>query len=111
MPCPQNAPGEVSDVDTRTSAAPGDELCLIPLSIYERVEHGLGRFFQPISGVAPAVAALDMLDARKAVRHFEVMSRYVDPRGKHVLDLGSGYGTNLIVWTRRFGLDVTGVEP
>jgi ubiquinone/menaquinone biosynthesis C-methylase UbiE len=88
-----------------------EELCLIPPSIYERVEQGLGTFFEPISGIKPDVAAVDMLDARKALRHFELLRRYVDPRGKKVLDLGSGYGTNLIVWARHFGVDMTGVEP
>jgi ubiquinone/menaquinone biosynthesis C-methylase UbiE len=71
----------------------------------------MGKFFEPISGIKPEVAALDMLDARKALRHFEILSRYVDPRGKKVLDLGSGYGTNLVVWAKHFGIDVTGVEP
>jgi ubiquinone/menaquinone biosynthesis C-methylase UbiE len=86
-------------------------LCLIPPSVYERVEQGLGKFFEPISGIKPDVAALDMLDAGKALKHFEILSRYVDPKGKKVLDLGSGYGTNLIVWSTQFGVDMTGVEP
>jgi len=32
-------------------------------------------------------------------------------RGKKVLEIGSGYGTNLAVWIREFGIDGYGVEP
>lgn len=89
----------------------GEPLCTIPRSVYERVEQGMGTFFEPISGIKPEVAALDMLDASKSPRRLELLSRYVDPKGKKVLELGSGYGTNLIVWTRHYGLDMYGVEP
>jgi len=103
----------MTDAEPNTVArdVPAEELCVVPPSVVDRVERGMGTFFQPISGIDPRVAAVDMLDARKALRHFEVLKRYVDPTGKKVLDLGSGYGTNLIVWSKHFGVDMTGVEP
>jgi len=97
--------------DNNPQAAPDEGLCVVPRSIYDRVEQGLGKYFEPISGFTPEVAALDMLDARKALRHHAILRRYVDPVGKKILEVGTGYGTNLIVWVSHFGLDVKGIEP
>lgn len=89
----------------------GEEFCVIPRSAYEQVEMGLGKFFEPITGIKAEVSAIDILDASKAPRRYAILSRYIDPRGKQVLEVGSGYGTNLIVWSKKFGLDMTGIEP
>lgn len=100
------------------TATPPDEqstaqarLCVIPASVYEQLEQGLGKYFEPIAGVPSDVLVKDMLNANKAVKHIEILKRYVDIEGKRLLEIGSGYGTNLIVWIKRFGVDGFGVEP
>src|SRR5438132_10241323 len=52
-----------------------------------------------------------MLDPRKAVRRMAMLSRYIDVRHRKLLELGSGYGINLIVWAKHFAVDAFGVEP
>src|SRR4051794_33665693 len=107
---PDNSIPEAAVVNSGASSG-GNGLCVIPPAVYERVADGLGRFFEPISRIKPDLAAADMLDARKALRRHEILSRYIEPAGKKVLELGSGYGTNLIVWANGFGMDMTSAEP
>lgn len=99
--------GRLSDL--MSLASPED--VVIPDEILDRVRDGMGKFFSKLNGVAPGVLAKDMLSPAKSARSHEVLARYVDPSGKKILEVGSGYGINLIYWTKRFGLDVTGVEP
>jgi ubiquinone/menaquinone biosynthesis C-methylase UbiE len=77
----------------------------------KRVGEGMGKFLSKLNGVPPDTLARDMLNPAKTLRAHEVLTRYVDPRGKRILEIGSGYGITLISWTKNFGLDVTGVEP
>jgi ubiquinone/menaquinone biosynthesis C-methylase UbiE len=100
------------------TATPPDEqaeaetpLCVIPSSVYQQVEDGLGKYFEPIARIPRDVLAKDMLKTDRAVKHIEILKRYVDIQGKRFLEIGSGYGTNLIVWIKHFGIDAIGVEP
>jgi ubiquinone/menaquinone biosynthesis C-methylase UbiE len=97
-------------LDTPTPA-PSPNLVEIPDEIFDRVCKGLGNFFSRINGFTPEMLATDMLNAGKTVRARDILSRYVDPAGKRILEIGSGYGITLISWTKNFALDVTGVEP
>jgi SAM-dependent methyltransferase len=98
------------------TATPRDEqtqapLCVIPESVYTQLEEGLGKYFEPIAKVPRDVLTKDMLNPIKAVKHLDILKRYVDVQGKRLLEIGSGYGTNLIVWIKQFGIDAIGVEP
>jgi SAM-dependent methyltransferase len=92
-------------------SAPEQPLCEIPRAIYEQLKHGLGKYFEPIAKVPSEVLAKDMLNADNAIKHIEILKRYVDPNRKRLLEIGSGYRTNLIVWIKRYGIDAMGVEP
>lgn len=83
----------------------------IPAGMTERLAAGLGTWMSKLNKLDPNVLAADMLKVDKSYKHYEILSRYVDPKGKKILEVGCGYGTNLIVWTKSYGLDVTGVEP
>lgn len=83
----------------------------IPDEVVESVAQAFGKSWARQSGTELFVIAKDMLNPQKAIKKHSILTRYVDPRGKRILEVGSGYGTNLIVWTNHFGLDVTGVEP
>ena len=76
-----------------------------------QLEKGLGQYFAGLNGCDPGTLTRDMLNPLKTARAHEVLCRYVDPKGKRILEIGSGYGITLISWVKNFGLDVTGVEP
>jgi len=90
---------------------PTSPLCMVPPSVFEQVEQGLGKYFEPIARIRRDILAKDMLNPDKAVKHLETLKRYADVRGKRLLEIGSGYGTNLIVWIKHFDVDAVGIEP
>ena len=55
--------------------------------------------------------ARDALDSRRAVKHAAIIERYAPLRGAKVLEIGSGFGTNLVAWTKVLGADMYGIEP
>jgi SAM-dependent methyltransferase len=83
----------------------------IPEEVVGQVAKANGEYLSKFGKMSPMVLARDILNPEKSPRRYEILSRFVNPRGKRILEVGCGYGTNLVVWTRHFGLDVTGVEP
>lgn len=90
---------------------PSSELVQIPDEVLRQVDKGLGQYFTGLNLAGPETITRDMLNPQKTVRAHEILCRYVDPKGKKILEIGSGYGITLISWVKNFGLDVTGVEP
>ena len=86
-----------------------------PLIIPDRCEalarHALGAFFEPISGLSRDDCARDFLNASRALIRAKVVERYVALDGAKVLEIGSGFGTNIAVWQRYLNVDAYGVEP
>jgi SAM-dependent methyltransferase len=68
-------------------------------------------FFEPISGVDRHTASRDFLDLAKSFKRAEILGRYTSLEARKVLEVGSGFGTNLAVWLRYFDVDGYGVEP
>jgi ubiquinone/menaquinone biosynthesis C-methylase UbiE len=87
------------------------EILQIPAETRASVERGLGSYFTGLNHASPETIARDMLSAEKPLRAYETLCRYVDPKGKKILEIGSGYGISLITWVKQFGLDVIGLEP
>jgi SAM-dependent methyltransferase len=85
--------------------------CVVPPEIFARVRDGFAAYFEGINGIDRELLARDHLDPGKSHRRAEILRRFTPLRGKKVLEVGSGCGTNLVVWTRAFGADVWGVEP
>jgi ubiquinone/menaquinone biosynthesis C-methylase UbiE len=92
-----------------TDASKGD--CVVPEHVRAGVEAGLGQFMSTLNGIEPATLASDMLDTSRATPRVEILRRFANTDGARILEVGSGFGTNLVVWCKKFGLDVTGVEP
>lgn len=89
-----------------------DREILIPLEVVDSARRTIGVFFQPISKVDPEANIRDFLDTSKSLKRAATLRRYVpDLDSKKVLEVGSGYGTNLAVWINRFGIDGYGIEP
>jgi ubiquinone/menaquinone biosynthesis C-methylase UbiE len=86
-------------------------LVIIPPEVVAIARDDLGAFFEPIAGVSRNMLAADFLDVRKAWHRAAILERYVPLRGKKLLEIGSGFGTNLAEWIKRFEIDGYGVEP
>jgi SAM-dependent methyltransferase len=86
-------------------------LVLVPPTVHELAMNDVGAFFEPISRIDRRILAEDHLDLIKSSNRAHLLERYVGLRGKKVLEIGSGFGTNLAVWIKEFGIDGYGVEP
>ena len=71
----------------------------------------MGVFFKNIAQADPEASADDHLETAKAYTHAESLRRYTPLDGKKLLELGSGFGTNLAVFMKDYGVDGYGVEP
>lgn len=85
--------------------------CIIPREVFEIAEQSIGVFFEPISKTDRHVIVQDFLDLSKSFTRADILRRYTPLNSKKLLEVGSGFGTNLLVWTKHFDVDAYGVEP
>ena len=71
----------------------------------------IGAFFEPICKVDRYRNAEDFLEVSKSFKRADLLQKYTTLRGSKLLEVGSGFGTNLAVWVRHFDVDAYGVEP
>lgn len=98
-------------MNSRNARPQHDALVVVPPEVVAIASEQLGVFFERLNGIDRHVLAADFLDTSKSARRADIMRRYVDIRGKKVLEIGAGFGTNLADWIRRFEIDGYGVEP
>ena len=84
---------------------------LVPQSVREAARDSVGVFFASISGCDPQASADDHLDTKKAFSRVEALQKLTPLQGKKLLEVGSGFGVNLAVFVKDFGIDGYGVEP
>lgn len=84
---------------------------VIPDDVFDVARDTLGTFFEPISRVDRVTAARDFLDTSKSLKRAEILERYTTLHGRKVLEIGSGFGTNVAVWVLEYSIDGYGVEP
>jgi ubiquinone/menaquinone biosynthesis C-methylase UbiE len=70
----------------------------------------VGAFFEPLSRIDRATLGAEHLDAAKAIGRAELLQRYVSLEGKKLLEIGSGFGTNIAAWIKYFRVDGWGLE-
>lgn len=88
-----------------------NEFCVVDQGTFRSVMESQGVFFEKISHVSREKITSDLLNPIKAINQAAILSRYCDLSGKKVLEIGSGFGVNHIVWTKKYGIDGYGVEP
>lgn len=86
------------------------ELIIVPDSVRELAENSVGIFFEGVSTHGRAANARDHTDPVKAVKKGKLLERFTPLQGKKLLEIGSGFGTNLAVWIKRYNLDGFGTE-
>ena len=91
--------------------SPATAAICIPPEIIKQAEETLGAFFEPISRSERSRTVADHLDPQKSLKRAEILQRYTPLRSKKLLEVGSGFGTNLAVWMKEFGIDGYGIEP
>lgn len=84
---------------------------IIPDHVRAIAEESIGKFFEGISGTPSKVAAADHLDYAKSFKRASLLERYAPLRNKKLLEIGSGYGTNLATWIKSYDVDGYGTEP
>ena len=84
---------------------------IIPPEVTESALQSIGVFFEPICGINRNANVKDFLDTSKSFKRAGIIERYTPIEGKKLLEVGSGFGTNLAVWIKHFKVDGYGVEP
>lgn len=84
---------------------------VIPAEVVEIARQSLGEFFRNIARVDPEANIRDFLETSKSFKRANILGQYIALHSKRVLEIGSGFGTNLAVWIKHFAVDGYGVEP
>jgi len=99
---------ESSATLSRSQASPQ---IIVPDELLEIATHSLGAFFEPLSKIDRHIIANEFLDYAKSFKRAEILKRYTPLESRKLLEIGSGFGTNLAVWLKYYGVDGWGVEP
>jgi SAM-dependent methyltransferase len=83
----------------------------VPPEVVKIAKDSIGAFFEPISRVPREQSVADFLDLSKANKRLDILQQYTQTQGRRVLEVGSGFGTNLAVWIKCFEVDAYGTEP
>jgi SAM-dependent methyltransferase len=84
---------------------------IIPEEVVHAARRSIGAFFEPISRADPEANIQDFLNVAKSLKRAQILQRYTSLHAKKLLEVGSGFGTNLAVWIKHFDVDGYGVEP
>jgi SAM-dependent methyltransferase len=85
-------------------------LITVPNSVREMAEQSVGIFFEGVTRTSRYANARDHLDVVRPIKKGELLERYTPLQGKRLLEIGSGFGTNLATWMKRYELDGYGTE-
>ncbi len=96
-----------------TDASPSSNGCeiVVPAEVIEIATKSIGTFFEPICRGDRRVIVRDFLDPSKAYKRAGILRRYTSLESKKLLEVGSGFGTNMAVWIKCFHVDAYGTEP
>ncbi len=88
-----------------------DRVVRVPEEVFEITVQSLGAYFEPINRVDRRTLASDFLNLDRCRARMELLDRHSPLRGKKMLEIGSGYGTNLATCILDYDVDAYGVEP
>lgn len=87
------------------------EFIKISKELYRSVFESQGQYFYRLSKVDPDITTEDVLNPEKSISQGLLLQKYATMKDKRLLEVGSGFAVNHIVWTRKFGIDGYGIEP
>ncbi len=82
-----------------------------PPDIIRRVAESQGKYFAPFNHVDPFLMARDALNPEKPFANAANFVRFAPLDNKKVIEIGSGYSVNHIVWAKHFHIDGYCLEP
>jgi ubiquinone/menaquinone biosynthesis C-methylase UbiE len=83
----------------------------IPKEVLDIACETHGAFFEPIARIDRRELGRNHLDVSRSKFRASILEKYVPLRGQKLLEIGSGFGTNLASWIKDFEVDGYGVEP
>jgi SAM-dependent methyltransferase len=86
------------------------ELIVVPDSVLELAENSVGAYFEGVAKQNRAATARDHTDPGRAIKKGQLLETFTSLQGKKLLEIGSGFGTNLATWIKRYHLDGFGTE-
>src|ERR1022692_594934 len=105
-------PAGAPQVSSRMSLSTMEQTeIVVPEEVFEAAAESIGAYFEPISKIDRETIARDFLDLSRPVKRAAIIERYARLERAKLLEVGSGFGTNLAVWLKRFQVDAYGVEP
>jgi SAM-dependent methyltransferase len=87
---------------------------IVPDEVRKLAAESLLPVFSPLQSktISADDNVSDLLDLPRALRRADLLARFVPLNGNtKLLEIGSGFGTNLAIWLQEFGIDGYGVEP
>jgi hypothetical protein len=87
---------------------------VVPDEVKKLAADSLHPVFSPLQSrtFSEADNISDFLDLKKSLKRAGLLAKYAPlDRNTKLLEIGSGFGTNLAIWVREFGVDGYGVEP
>lgn len=90
-----------------------DSICaiVIPDSVRAAARESIGELSESIAKTPPNTAADEHLDVAKSLKRAQILGRYQPLANKKLLEIGSGFGTNLAMWIKSYQVDGYGTEP
>lgn len=84
---------------------------VLPIEIFNDIKKTQGVFFNKISGLDPQKITSDLLDPQKAILQAEILKEFIILEEKKILEIGSGFGINHIIWRKKFNVNGYSIEP
>jgi len=88
-----------------------NDYCIIDCLTYQQVIQSFGIYYNKLSKIDAHKITDDCLNPKKSLLQAELLLKYTDLYNKKVLEIGSGFGVNHIVWTKKYNIDGYGIEP
>ena len=79
--------------------------------IYSMVLNTYGTYYETISKIDKNKLTNDVLNPNRSLDQAKILINFIPLENKKVLEIGSGFGMNLVVWTKKYNIDGYGIEP
>lgn len=84
---------------------------VVPDSVRAAAERSVGKFSASIAKTPAKAGTDDHLNVEKSRKRAQLLGRYEPLSNKKLLEIGSGFGTNLATWIKSYQVDGYGTEP
>ena len=87
------------------------DFCRVDKESYGLVIKALENFPFKVYDFDPVRVAREALAPQKSINQANILLKYTELKNKKVLEIGSGWGINFIVWTKKYNINGYGLEP